>query len=207
MNTIQNTLNDLKRFRFFILFVVFVSGLTTFVISKNIPAQYQASLSFTIGIRQKQQTTEYQYDGYYGLKAAELVSQTMMSWFLTPSVVVEMYESASLPIPRENPNRLVAHFRARQHAAQNIVVSFREPDEKKASKLADAIIEVIQKKGENLNKNTNDETLFHVVGEKPVIVKTKINALVASISAVVFGFLASLFFIMVIKAARNSEQQ
>lgn len=197
MSELRQTVQAFQRqWVFVLLFTVLVAGIGLVVATSTRP-KYQTSVSFSIALTQKQQTPDYQYDGYYAIKAAELVSQTLISWFLTPSVILDIYSDAGVPPNISNLNRFVARFKARQHAAQNIVITFKEDDETKARAIAESIVTVVEKKGEALNTTEQREALFDVQGSTPVIVKTRLNPYLTVGSAMLFGFFIALFAVSV----------
>src|SRR5690349_13578069 len=62
------------------------------------PPRVKASLALTVAQQSHQETADYAYDGYYALRASELVSDTIISWLSTPSVVKEIHAAAGLDL-------------------------------------------------------------------------------------------------------------
>lgn len=197
MSELRQTFLAFQRHWFFILAFTLLVGAMGLILATSTPPKYQTSVSFSIALTQKQQTPDYQYDGYYAIRAAELVSQTLISWFLTPSVILDIYQDAGISPKISNLNRFVARFKARQHAAQNIVITFKEQDEQTAEAIAGSIVKIVEQKGEALNTTQQHEALFDVQGSTPVIVQTRWNPYVATGSALLLGLFFSLFVISV----------
>lgn len=174
-----------------------LAGIAAFAWASFSPARYQTSIAFTVSLIQKQQTPDYQYDGYYAIKAAELVSQSLISWFLTPSVIMDIYEDAGLTPNVTNLQRFVARFKARQHSAQNVVVTFKEDRQEDAERLSDSMIKLVEQKGEALNKNQAKETLFTVEGSRPIIVPVSTNPWIAALAGLILGVVVGAFVVAI----------
>lgn len=173
--TNQSPIELLKRNRWFLIVFILVATVATFVVSSRAKPTYATSLSITVNRVHRQATPDYQYDGYYAIQASDLFSQTILSWFLTPSTLLEFYQRAGVDPHIDSLNGLVARFRARKFSAQNIVVQFSDPDRSAAEKLAKAIGEVVKERGESLNKDAEGQGIFEVLPATPVVVETTSN--------------------------------
>ncbi|KKW31873.1 MAG: hypothetical protein UY76_C0048G0011, partial [Candidatus Uhrbacteria bacterium GW2011_GWA2_52_8d] len=165
----------LKRNRWFFIVFLLVATLATYIISSRAKPIYATSLSITVDRIHRQATPDYQYDGYYAIQASDLFSQTILSWFLTPSTLLEFYQRANVDPKIDSLGGLTARFRARKFSAQNIVVQFSDPDRAAAEKLAKAIGDVVKERGESLNKDAEGQGIFEVLPAVPVVVETKPN--------------------------------
>jgi capsular polysaccharide biosynthesis protein len=182
-----------------ILFIIIVT-LTTMLVSMRAKPKFVTSLSITVDRANRQTSAEYQYDGYYAIQASDLFSQTILSWFLTPSTLLEFYQRAGLDANIESLGGLIGRFRARKISAQNITVQFSEPERARAEALAQAIGDVVKERGESLNQDSEGQALFEVTPANPVIVETKPNVLLATAAA----FLASLALAFLVIALRRT---
>lgn len=182
----------LRKHLFTVIVVTALVTVATVLVSWSRPVQYDASLSFAVERVNKQQTTEYQFDGFYEIQAADLFSQTVISWFLTPSVLFEIYDRADLDPEIGSLDRFANRFKTRKYSPQNIVVRFQEDSREKAEKLSNAIISVVEEKAVHLNRTEEGNSLFNVVGETPVIVESRPNVAVNGIVAFVAGLMLSL---------------
>lgn len=173
--------------------VIGLAGALAFSFLK--PVSYDASISFSINRINRQETTEYQYDGYYAIQASDLFSQTVMSWFMTPSVLLEIYDYAQIDPQIKSLTDLTSRFKTKKYSPQNIVVKYSERDEDTASKIADAIVSVVEQKAAVANQTSDQKALFDVQGAKPVIVKNEpiiwLNTIVGFLAGLLFGFCLS----------------
>lgn len=175
----------------FLVGIGILAGLASAWFMYTQPAKYEGSVSFTINRVNTIETLDYQYDGYYGIKAAELFGQTLVSWMETPSILLSMYKEAQVEPHISSLNSFTGRFNAKLYSPQNMVVTFKEGDEENAHALAKAISEVVVQKSEEANQLTTGESLFHVVAEPSVVVEQKINSglagLVGGLAGVLIG--------------------
>ena len=177
-----------------IIFTVLVVGVSMILLYFKEPV-YQSSISFSVNRVNRQTTEYYEYDGYYAISAAELFSQTLMSWFMTPSVLLEIYEQAEVDPQIKSLSSFANRFRARQYASQNIVVSFKEKDQAKATKISNAVVNIVQTKAADLNKTSDQKSIFEVVGSKPVIVEQKLSYWLAGVISLLCGLIVSIILV------------
>ncbi len=177
-----------------IIFTVLVVGVSMILLYFKEPV-YQSSISFSVNRVNRQTTEYYEYDGYYAISAAELFSQTLMSWFMTPSVLLEIYEQAEVDPQIKSLSSFASRFRARQYASQNIVVSFKEKDQAKATKISNAVVNIVQTKAADLNKTSDQKSIFEVVGSKPVIVEQKLSYWLAGVISLLCGLIVSIILV------------
>ena len=105
------TLSLAWRYRWLILAVILIPTILAVSFAATRPVSYTTSIAFTVNRINKQDVKEYQYDGYYALQASDLLSETVVSWFLTPSVIVEMYDAADVPANVTDFSSLTARFK------------------------------------------------------------------------------------------------
>ncbi len=200
---LRHQLQTYGRYRgLFIGFVLLVT-LATLALSWTAEPKYVASLSMTINRINRQETTEYQYDGYYAIQASDLFTQTLLSWFLTPSVLLEFYQKADLDPRISSINGLIGRFRARKFSAQNLVVQFSEADRSSAEKLAIAIGQVVKERGETLNQTSEHQGIFEIVPASPVVVQTKPNLALNTAAALAGSILLGIVMVAVIDSLRR----
>ncbi len=185
--------------RLMIGLIVLIATGTALVIAGTRPERTGVSVSFSINRTNREATTQYQYDGYYALQASDLFAQTVVSWFSTPSVLLEVYHQANLDPAIQSVNSLPTRFSVRKYSSQNIVVKYTETDKDRATKLADSLKTVMESKASKLNQTSDGKSLFEIVGGTPVIAPAKPNlGLIAAVAAVL-----SLALGMFVAAARQ----
>jgi len=179
--------------------IVVIATATAVLVAATRPERTGVSVSFAINRTNREATNQYQYDGYYALQASDLFAQTVVSWFSTPSVLLEIYQQAKLDPAIQSVNSLPARFSVRKYSAQNIVVKYTETDNDRATKVADGLKTVMESKASKLNQTSDGKSLFEIVGGVPVIAPAKPNlGLIAAVAAVL-----SLALGMFVAAARH----
>ena len=159
------------------------------VIAGFLPARYETSISFTIDQRPRQQPKDYDYGGYYGLKAAELFGDTLISWFGTPSFVVDLYKEAGIPLPlgRADVAAAVDGFSAKKLSTQNVLIRFSTRDQASAEALAKAAAAAVGRKTAALNQDDQGNSLFIIAASDPIITRAPIPPPVAAAVGLALG--------------------
>ena len=118
-----------------------------YVVASALPTKWSVSTAYTINQRPRQASDKaYSYDGYYALEAAQLFTDTLIGWFATPSVAVEIYHEAGIPLTDADAAKAAANFRPKRFSSQIVTVRFSADTQADAQKLADAAAKVIARK-------------------------------------------------------------
>jgi hypothetical protein len=180
-----------------VLFVIVIGG--AFAWSYLRPQYYTTSISFAVNGTTAVQTSDYQYGGYYALQAADLFSQTVVSWFQTPSVLVSIYDRAGIPSHVDTLQNLTARFKTKKYSAQNIVVTYASPTESEAQKVATALAAEISSRTSSLNQVAQDKPQFEVVSGNPVTVLAKPNPSLIAIASFIIALTLLVFLVPLVE--------
>ena len=192
---ILNSLRILTKYWWLFVLIIIIPVIIAVFFANTRADKYTTSISFTVNRINKQPTTEYQFDGYYALQASDLFSDTVVSWFLTPSVIVEMYDKAGLNPDLVSLSGLTSRFKIKKYSSQNLVVKFASASTEDSAKLATAVINIVETKSAQLNQSADRKALFEVIGAKPVTVQdSKQLPLVGFVGLVIGLFLAVIVF-------------
>ncbi|MBI4426638.1 MAG: hypothetical protein HY567_03595 [Candidatus Kerfeldbacteria bacterium] len=175
--------------------IVAVVVVAAFTWSYARPVTYTNSISFSVNRINKEATTDYQYDGFYALQAADLFAQTVVSWLQTPSVLVEIYDRAGISSNAAPLRTLTSRFKTKKYSAQNIVVTYSTPTEEEGQRIAKALTDVLSARTAAVNRTAAGEALFEVPAAKPVVVKATPDPWLVGVLAVVIGVTLSIFLI------------
>lgn len=167
---------------------------------------YTSSISFAVN-RINKQETQYYDDSYYGIQAADLFSQTVISWFMTPSVLLEIYDQSGVDPKITTIEKFTSRFKTKKYSAQNIVVKFTERDRETAEKISDAAVLVMESKAADLNRSANNKALFEIVAAKPVIVENRINIYLVGAIGLVVGFLLSIVLVYLKEYLKGNDRK
>lgn len=182
-----------------IFIVAILIALVVAIVSVKTPAKYNVSLSLLISRIGREQTSDYRYDGYYAIKAADEFSKNVTYWFKSPEVVRAIYQRAELESSYQSIRSLAKAFRAQQLAPQFVEVRFSTPSEADAKKIASAIPEVLQEKANRINTTSWQSIAFSIMGEEPVIIFKKPEVLLNTL----LGFLAGLILGVFVVSAKE----
>lgn len=168
------------------------------LLSAAAPKSARVSLAFTIAEQSRQETSDYSYDGYYSLRASELVADTMISWLSTPSVIKDIYAGAGIAIGDERAFAEAGRtFRAKKLSSQNVVVSFNASSVETAAKLASQSAKILSERAARLAMSPKNQSLFRVTASEPVIAKSSLSPAASAAAGLLigafFGFAASYY--------------
>lgn len=157
-------------------------------VAAALPRRTSVSFAFTISQQARQATSDYSYDGYYALRASELVADTMISWLSTPSIVKEVYADAGIPMTDATINAIAGRtFRGKKFSSQNVVVSYSAADTEQAAKLYESLSILLSSRARSLVLSPEQETLFIVTASKPVIAEATIPPKRAALAGAFVG--------------------
>lgn len=182
---------------------VLVTTATTWGLSMAAAPRYVTSLSISVNRTTKQTTPDYQYDGYYAIQATDLFTQTLLSWFITPSVLLDVYTRAHVAPNITSLGELTGRFRARKVAPQNLVVQFTEKNHDIAAAIADAISAEVKERGSQLDTSSDGATSFTIVPATPVIVETTQNAPLNAVAALIASTLIGIAAVSTVRYMRS----
>lgn len=189
----------LRRHRWLLIVLTLAVGAAAYLFTALSPTTHKASISFAVNRINKQETAEYQFDGYYAIQASDLFSQTVVSWFYTPSVLLEIFERAGFDPQITSLERFTSRFKTRKYSAQNIVLTFQERERAVTEKIAQAILDIVKERGSSLNQTADRKALFEIVGSKPVIVEQKPPLVLNTVLGLVLGFCFSLAVVYLVR--------
>lgn len=179
---------------FVIGFTIFV-GAAAFFFSLYRPDVYRVNVSFDVFAVNQPSATDYQYGAYYDLKAAEVFSQNVMSWMMTPAVVVDIYEAADVGYTIEQLDKFTNRFKTKQLGAQNFVVTYSDTSRTNAEKLARGLEEVVEKKSLDILTKGEGQPVFQVVGNTPVIVQSDFGPFTTTVVGLIVGLVLAIILV------------
>jgi len=203
----RDALQTYGRHRFLGIAIVVVTVAAAYLWSALQPIRYSTSMSLGVNRANKDATSDYQYDGYYALQAADLFSQTLVSWMQTPSILVEIYRQADLPTDEDSIRGITGRFKTKKVAAQNVVVTYMSPTEEEAERLANAMTKVTSELTKDVNRDANNQSLFELRSATPVIVRAKIDPVLLGIASVVIGIVLAMFLVPFVTYLAGAKPQ
>jgi uncharacterized protein involved in exopolysaccharide biosynthesis len=133
------------------------------------PKSYDAALLLNIGRSGSQMTTEYAYDDFYRLQADERFADTVVRWLQSPRVVEDIYAEAKIDTDTIGLRGLRGSLSGKRLSSQMVEVSYGARNERQAVELSRAIISVLNRYTESLDREGHEPGWFAVIGSDPVI--------------------------------------
>jgi len=191
---IHTHISILKRAKWFIILFTLAVGISAFVFAIYRPVSYEAVVSFDVVLVNRPVTTDYQYGAYYDLKAAEIYTQHLMSWMLTPAVVEQVYQEAGVGYEIDSIPAFTNRFKTHQYSAQNFDVSFHDYSKDTAQKLAKAVAVVISQRSD-ITGSVNDQPVFTVHPLDPVVAEDMLDPWFITLIGFLSGALVSVVLV------------
>ncbi|HTK60270.1 MAG TPA: hypothetical protein VL283_03650 [Candidatus Baltobacteraceae bacterium] len=189
-----------------IVIAALVGSLLGAALAMAAPPRVKASLSFSVTQQARQETADYAYDGYYAIRAAELVSDTIISWLSTPSVIKEIHAAAGDDMSEEEALAAAGkEFRSKKYSSQNVVVTFSAPDEAAALSLASAASDVLAARSARLVLSSSGDTLFHVTASSPVVARASTPPRAAAAAGAFVGAFLGLALAYAARAKKDPQ--
>lgn len=158
------------------------------------PLTYSASASIDISRSENNPSSVgyYQYDSYYTNLSANSISDNVVGWVSSPSIVSEIYKKAGLELPKGDLKSLGKIFTAKKKVstAPVIDISYTSDNPGQSSTLIDTAANVLKQKVEDYNKNADAGT-FQVNTSSPVVIENpkpfSINIFIAAFAGLLIS--------------------
>ena len=192
------------RHRWLIGLTALIALIASFALARFSPTTYDTSVAFTVRRINEPATTQYQYDGFYVLQATDLIAQTIVSWFGTPSIVREIYLTAGFDPSIKKMDEITRRFQPKKFSAQNVVLRFNDDSSDTALKLATAIQKNVSERVQKLVLTADEKPSFEVLTADPVIVEKKPDVIQSSILGAIAGLIIGLFLAAAVEGVKRS---
>lgn len=176
--------------RHWVIFIIIVllGGVSALYFTKKQGSTYTASTTFTVNknsVLPQSKTSYYLYDNYYNVQSAGLFSQIVTTWFASPSLVKEVYQTAGVEVPNVSQKSLSKTFKAVREEPATINVSISGSDSAELDKLINAASTVLQEKTNELGKN--QDSFYEIAKFTPIVSKNTPNIMLNTIIGLVAG--------------------
>jgi capsular polysaccharide biosynthesis protein len=169
-----------------ILVVIILCGILSFVFAKVYPTTYTVSILLSVQRVNKEATSDFQYDNYYGIQAAEFVGNTIVSLLQSPEAGLEIYKKANLD-KNIDIFREIKKFRPKQLSSHLVKLKITDKDSKNAKNLAIAAGEVVNTKVKQLEVSSNKQNSFEIEISEPLVLTNKYNPYFVTILGLICG--------------------
>ncbi|MFH0852648.1 MAG: hypothetical protein V1845_03530 [bacterium] len=183
--------DNIKFIAIFTAIVLIIVELFSWYISGG----YDVSLSLSVFTKGGQAAKDYEFDGYFSVKAANEFADTVAQWTKSPAVINDIYRKAGVSPPAEALKSFYQKIGAQKMSPQYVEIKFNSDTAQDGTKIAKAIGGVFTEKAEQASKLSGD-VVFSVVSSEPVITKNQGSFISGGIIALVAGFLLAIFIIL-----------
>jgi len=160
------------------------------------PISYSTSLTLNVSRQGVQNTDQFKYDDFYRLQADEKFVETIVQWLQDPRIVTDIYNSAGIDTKNFSLRQLEKSFTPEKLSSQMITVNFSTSNAKTAEKISGAIISVISKTNQDLNKDQKEDTWFEIVPQDPIILQYKPDFKLVLLGSVLAGMFLAFWVVM-----------
>lgn len=193
---LQQQSRILRDARWWIVLVTLLAGVAALTFAMIRPVVYNTVVSFEIVPVNRPVSTDYQYGAYYELKASELYVQHLMSLFLSPAIVEEVYTTAGIGYRIDSMSRFTNRFATKQYSAQQFVVQFGDQSREAAERLGTALTTVVQQHAA-ISGAINQQQIFSVLPQAPVIAAERTHPAIATLIGILAGLLLSIVLVYI----------
>lgn len=179
-----------------IIAIALIVGILSVLIANLLPAKYDASVALSVIRVNREETSDYQYDGFYAIQASNLFAETIVSWLETPAVVREIYEQSGKKDAVASLSDFAGAFKAKKLSSQNITVKFSSKTEEEAKTLASSLVSVVEKKSQTSLETSKKESVFEIKSADPVIVKRAYDAAITFFAGLITGLALGILWAM-----------
>ena len=173
----------------FIIIIALLCGALSLALGLLQKESYDASILMTIHRTEREKSENFQYDNYYSIQAAEYLSNTITGWIETQEAITLVYKSAGLENEMGDAYREAKRIKTKQLSSHLINIKLNNGDKNRVEKLSKSLIDVIKKKVETLEVDSDGKSSFSVESEEPIITLKKYNPYLVG----VFGLLGGVF--------------
>lgn len=169
--------------------IVFFTMLFTFIS----PVYYEASFSFLVSRFGADSTADYKYDGYYALKASDLMADTVEQWLKNPEAVQSIYAKAGVDGRFKSLKDMARKFKATKLTSQLVEVRLKAEKSEDAKKVAEAASGILKNKIAAINNAEEKNGTFKIIDSAPVILEAKPDPVLNLAIGLIFGAVLGLF--------------
>lgn len=180
--------------KFISIFTIFVL-IAVLLFSWWTSGGYDVSVSLSVFSKVIQQTPDYQYDGYYSVKAANEFADTVSQWTKSPEIINSIYKKAGVDFQGKSLRSFSGIFKAQKMAPQYIEIRFRVQKTEDALRITKALADVLQEKAE-LSSNFSGNVVFTIIGGQPITAPNQPNFIFNGLLAIIGGLLLSLLAVL-----------
>lgn len=158
------------------------------------PPKYATYLDIEVQRINKVPSSDYQYDEYYAIQSANLISETINSWFRNRNFSRQVLTEANFD--ENNLPALNQFVQIRKFAAQNLEIKIVSDSKKITLLLRDVLQDVIGERVAKLSVNPEGEPSFKAIISTGQLEIIRAPFLYIGLTSLVAGFLLGVFLVL-----------
>ncbi len=205
--TIAYYLSRFRQYLGLILVVSILGGLLAYAIASRTGRQYQVHFSYVVSLREREDSNEFRFDGFYALQATDLFSQTVAEWISTPEIVVAAYKEAGLPLPGTDPHAVSRIIEAKKTAPQLVEITVKEKTADRAHKLTEGLKVVMNKNIEMYDTQGIPALQFRIVPTEPWTGSSELSAPLIGSATFLFLLFVGINLVLLLISFEGSQKE
>ncbi len=169
-------------------------------IAKQFPATYEVNFSYMVSMEQRDESSNFRYDGYYALSATDLFSATLAGVIVSPETIVAAYGGANIPLPTEDTIDLVKSIRSEKVAPQLVRVRVRNASRERAEDISSGLMDAVEGSVDQYNQKGNTAIVFRAIATTPWTSTQRPDPLPIAISLFMLVWVGGNFLILLKEA-------
>lgn len=186
-----------------VLMASFVLAVIAWLVVRGIGVSYEVHFSYLISLSQREEVSDYSFDGYYALQATDLFTATLAQWIKTPEVIVEAHKEAGIDLEVNDPRDLGRKIRAVKTAPQLIEVTVKGKSREKTERLAEGVRVVMKKNVERYHDKGIPALRWRVVETEPWVGQQKLSIAPIVAATFVFAFFMGINVVLLAESVRR----
>ncbi len=193
--------------------VSLAAGIIAWVMASARPPVYETSFALTVKLKTSQAgakagatgagaTVEnYEKNVFFAMKSSEMMLDSLVSWLITPSEVLEIYRRAGINPPvtiskagimgEVNRYKLTRVFRPNKLSYQVLLVTLRSTNRQEAGQLALAAAEYLKHGGEAIVSQADNTPVFLIEPSQPVTFGVDRHPWLSGVMALIAAFITA----------------
>jgi len=186
--------------------VILAAGLGTLLgvlYAQFLTGGFKATLALTVDQRPGPKSADFDYDGYYAVKATEAFADTVAAWYATPAFAAEVYQAAGRPLPENMVASAPARFRAKRVSPHMVVVRVSDRDKAASQEIAAAAAQLAATRTAALHTDQDDEPRFGIRASDLVITPNALPLAHGALAGLLAGSFLGLLAVFIGRAPKE----
>lgn len=157
---------------------------------------FKSAVSVDVVFSGVQEISDYKYDGYYAILAADEFSKSIQFWLKNQKTIIDVFALAQINGGSLEPKG--DFFKVKKLSPQYLEVEYSTQEFKQAEAIAMAIQEVLSKRSQEIKERSGQSASFDILVQEPLIWRAqKTNILNGFLMGCFMGIILSLLVIFI----------